>query len=170
VEKQNKEKTMSSNLLYPDFQSDATIHLNDHQPNMPIDHRLCSMRSVILVDSNSRAIVQLSNRLRAAGVRVVCVQTAASAMREYVQHPADILLVNVDLPDNSGWLFVAKLRLTHPNAFVVLCRTRELSGDARQAAHIGADGFLSLSEDDHGLAVRLASLFDEHRRRLLRIA
>jgi DNA-binding response OmpR family regulator len=121
---------------------------------MPLDRQRCR-QSIMLVDSENEVVAKLASRLRTSGVRVIRVGTAAAAMREYMQRPADLLLVNVALPDQSGWLFVAKLRLTHSNASVFLCRAGAIRGDAKRAASIGAIGFLNLTEDDTRLALRL---------------
>jgi hypothetical protein len=70
------------------------------------------------------------------------------ALRQYLRNAQGALVINVDLPDYSGWLLVAKLRLTHPSVPVWLYGARPTPHDVKQARFVGANSFLPVGSDD----------------------
>ena len=75
-------------------------------------------RSVLLVEPRDEIFARLAGELEGRGLCVFRATSAAGASRSYARRPVDLLLVPPALPDESGWLFLSKLRLTDPAAKV----------------------------------------------------
>ncbi len=80
--------------------------------------------TVLLVEHRDEVIARLAADLAAAGFCVVPAKNSTEAIKRYLRHPTDLLLINADHPAESAWLLAAKLHLTHPTArlWVYMCR------------------------------------------------
>ncbi len=75
----------------------------------------------IIVEPSDRIFANLAEELRNRGLRVMHARTAAQGLALCVDSKPDVLAANVDAPDQSGWLLVAKLSMTDqlpPNSVV----------------------------------------------------
>jgi DNA-binding NarL/FixJ family response regulator len=81
------------------------------------------------------------------------VASGAEAQRLAVELVPDIVILDVDLPDESGWLSAAKIRIAPPEQRVVL-----LAGEAderlqERARSLGAIGLVRRQDGPEALAV-----------------
>jgi len=69
-------------------------------------------------------------------------QTAAEGLQMYEKHRADVVLMDIQLPDFSGIEATAKICRRHPNAKVIMLTTYKGDVQALAALKAGASGFL----------------------------
>lgn len=90
------------------------------------------MRKTILVVEDFREISEMYQRaLDAAGYEVACAGTASDALNILNTHPPDLVVLDLGLPDMSGWHLLQSMRVT-PNlqdipVIIVTADTRQAS-------------------------------------------
>lgn len=77
------------------------------------------MRTVLVVDHDSPAVVRACKYMREAGLRVLPARSAADALDVCQQHRIDVVVVD-DNGDGVGKALVAELKLLRPTQRVVL--------------------------------------------------
>lgn len=107
------------------------------QPEGPM---ILSVHTALLVEHRCEVFARLAADLKAKGVRVERASSAAEALRRYARYPTDLLLTNVDLPDQSGWLLSGKLRVAHPAVRIWLYTPRS------SPAEVGLANFVRTEE------------------------
>ena len=117
--------------------------------------RTSRVRTVLVAEHRDEVFARLAADLRAAGVRVERAVSGAEASRRYAHRPADLLLANVDLPDQSSWLLTAKLRLSCPAARVWVYAPRSSAVDAALAQFVEVDELIDYGGDLWRLTVEL---------------
>ena len=104
-------------------------------------------RNILLVEYRDEVFAHLAADLTDAGLRVERAVCVASASRACVRSPADLLVVNVDLPDGSGWLLTAKLRLMSATPRIWLYAPWPMPDAVAMAEYVGADRFIAYEGD-----------------------
>ncbi len=114
-------------------------------------------RNVLIVEYRDEVFARLAADLTEAGLRVERAVCAASASKAGVCFPADLLVVNVDLPDGSGWLLTAKLRLASAASRIWLYAPWPLPDAMAMAEYVGADGLIAYEGDLGRLSAAIVS-------------
>jgi DNA-binding response OmpR family regulator len=114
-------------------------------------------RNVLLVEYRDEVFARLEADLSAAGVQVERATCAAGAAKAYFRSPADLFVVNVDLPDGGGWLLAAKLRLVSAAPRIWLYAPQPLPDAVAMAEYIGADGLIAYEGDLFRLSAAIVS-------------
>jgi response regulator RpfG family c-di-GMP phosphodiesterase len=129
------------------------------------DHRLGSSsklhplacRTILVVEYRDEVAARLMADLTAMAIRVQRATGAAEASRCCASFPADLLLVNVDLPDGSGWLLTMKLRLFAPTPRIWLYAAAPSPKDRAFAEFVEADGLIDYRGDVWRLSAEVIS-------------
>ncbi len=114
-------------------------------------------RNILLVEYRDEVFARLAADLTKVGLRVERAVCAASVARACVDFPADLLVVNVDLPDGSGWLLTAKLRLSSAASRIWLYAPWPLPDAVAMAEYVGADGLIAYDGDLYRLSAAILS-------------
>lgn len=114
-------------------------------------------RNILLVEYRDEVFARLAADLAEVGLQVERAVCMAGALKAHVRLPADLLLVNVDLPDGSGWLLSAKLRLVSATPHIWLYAPRPLPDAVAMAEYVGADGLLAYDGDLYRLSASIVS-------------
>jgi ActR/RegA family two-component response regulator len=114
-------------------------------------------RNILLVEYRDEVFARLATDLTEVGLRVERAVCAASASRACIHSPAELLVVNVDLPDGSGWLLAAKLRLASAVAPIWLYAPWPLPDAVAMAEYVGADGLIAYDGDLGRLSAAIVS-------------
>lgn len=69
------------------------------------------LRRVLVVEFRDEVFAGLKSLLEDCGCEVARAASAAAVAAQLNQFAPDLLLVNEDMPDESGWLIICKLRL-----------------------------------------------------------
>jgi len=80
--------------------------------------------TVLLVEHRDEIFARIATDLAEFGVRVIRAKTATGALKLVDRYKPVLLVGNVDLPGQSGWLMTAKLRLFDQRIRVWLYRQR----------------------------------------------
>lgn len=120
-----------------------------------------SRRSVLLVEPRDEIFARLAGELQGRGLRVFRATTAARASRRFARHPVDLLLVPQALPDESGWLFLSKVRLTAPAADVWVYTAHASPADVELANFVRADELIEYGGDLRRLAEEVLDRLDD---------
>jgi len=109
-------------------------------------------RTVLLVEYRDEIFARLASDMAEFGMRVVRAKSATEALKLVETYKPVLLVANVDLPGQSGWLMTAKLRLFNPQIRVWLYRPQP-SGYGREIAKIlDIDTLLAYHGDLFGLS------------------
>lgn len=85
------------------------------------------IKSVLLVEYRDEVFARLSSDLAEAGLRVERVCTGHGVRRHLARHRPELVIANMDTPDESGWLMASKLRLGSPATRIWLYAPRSPS-------------------------------------------
>lgn len=95
---------------------------------------------VLVVEDDAALRDTLRTGLRAAGFDVTAVGLGADAVREADRYPPDVAVVDVNLPDDSG--FVVCVRLKERGVMVIILTVRTAVDDRLHGFEVGADDYL----------------------------
>jgi DNA-binding response OmpR family regulator len=98
---------------------------------------------LVLAESNEPFAAALESRLRRLGWRVYRAGSSREARALVRAVAPSLVLLAIDLEDESGWLTCRKLRDENPDMRLILLGS-ELTGEGhRYAQFVGADGLVS---------------------------
>ena len=112
-------------------------------------------RNILLVEYRDAVFSRVAADLAKAGLRVERAVCAAGASKKCLRFQADLLVVNVDLPDGSGWLFTAKRRLVSPTPPIWLYAAWFSPRETAMATFVGVDGLIAHREDPGRLSAEI---------------
>lgn len=101
------------------------------------------MLSVVVIEDNDALRATMVDILRAAGHRVVGVESAEAMVEEGAAEPADIAVVDVNLPGEDGLGLASRLRAIQPAMGIIVVTGRGQADDRRLGFASGADIFLA---------------------------
>src|SRR3990167_767700 len=114
-------------------------------------------RKVLLVEHRDEVFARLAADLTDVGLRVKRATCAAEASRECARFSPGVLAANVDLPDGSGWLLTAKVRLMSATPPIWLYVPWPSPDDAAMAKFVGADDLIAYRGDLFRLSDEIVS-------------
>ncbi len=100
------------------------------------------MTRVLVVDDEPQIVRALQINLRARGFEVHIADTGASALKVAAQHPPELVILDLGLPDMDGVAVIRGLR-GWTEAPIVVLSGRSDSADKVEALDAGADDYLT---------------------------
>jgi two-component system KDP operon response regulator KdpE len=100
------------------------------------------MASVLIVDDEVQILRALQINLTARGYSTVTAFTGHDALEQAAQHPVDVIVLDLGLPDLDGVEVIRRLRRWNEVPIVVLS-ARHGSDDKIQALDAGADDYVT---------------------------
>ncbi|MGC5198687.1 response regulator transcription factor, partial [Aphanothece microscopica] len=97
---------------------------------------------VLVLDDEAAIRQLLSEALGAEGYRVVCVETVRAFWDENVRAPGDLYIVDLTLPDGSGFPVVRELRRQTDRGIIILSG-RDDETDHVLGLELGADDYVT---------------------------
>jgi len=113
---------------------------------------------VLIVDDDAELSAMLVLLLQDEGWMAQAVRTAATAERAIVQHPPDVVLLDMMLPDGNGPDLCRRWRATQPAVGILMLTTRGDPVDQRLGQALGADDVLPKPFEKRELVNRLRAL------------
>jgi DNA-binding response OmpR family regulator len=101
-----------------------------------------SGKRILVVEDEPNVGRTLSERLAAEGYRVSWVKTAAEAQAEDAGEPAALALLDVGLPDESGFDLAAAIRRRHPQTAIVFVTAFGTPEDRVRGLELGAEDYI----------------------------
>jgi DNA-binding response OmpR family regulator len=130
------------------------------QPTEPLDLNQC----LVLAHSDIGFAARASRQLRLLGWDVYLARTGAEARRLTEKLTPAVVVLDVDLADESGWLLCDKLNRDHSGSKVILIAVNPTPENERLASFVGAaallwqqDGIAALVNEVRGAALPAAS-------------
>jgi DNA-binding response OmpR family regulator len=100
------------------------------------------MTKIVVVEDDMPLLDTISRYLSLAGMDVRAVDSAEGMFRSLQEDPADIVVLDVNLPGENGFVAAARLRETS-EVGLILMTARNVEGDRLAGLSSGADAYLS---------------------------
>ena len=97
---------------------------------------------VVVVDDDDRLLALARLALQKQGIRVSTAATAEDAQKLVAADPPDLVILDIVLPDMSGWELLRQIRETD-NCLVMLLSGRDSDIDKARGLDLGADDYLT---------------------------
>jgi DNA-binding response OmpR family regulator len=102
-----------------------------------------SSRKVLIVDPDAPTRREIRSACEQDGFQVLEAEGAAEAMRQFEQSHPNLILLEVTLPDGSGFDVCRELRKLDPTVPVIMMSPRSDEIDVVVALEIGADDYVT---------------------------
>jgi two-component system KDP operon response regulator KdpE len=117
---------------------------------------------VLVADHDAAVRRSLSKSLAAQGYQVAEAATGEEALQRVNEHPVDLVLLDITTPGIGGVEACRRLRLSAPNAGIVILTVSDSEDDKIRGLETGADDYITKPFSLRELVARLRAL----RRRL----
>ena len=98
---------------------------------------------IMIVDDEVEMRQLLSSTIRGLGISSIKeVSNAKEALFEYRIQPADILFLDLNMPEMDGFEMLVKLHEKFPSAYVVIVSGEGGIDNVQQAIQLGVQGFI----------------------------
>ncbi len=124
-----------------------------------------SKGSILVVDDESEIREGLEMLLASEGYGVSSAGTGASGLAKLEEHPFDLLLLDVSLPDRNGIDLLREIRLRDPQLSVVLITAYGSIDMARAAFKSGAMDYITKPWSNDELLAQVAQAVESRRLR-----
>lgn len=101
-----------------------------------------SRQTVLIVEYRDRVYDRLALDFRLIGMRAVRAMCGFEAMGQYMRTRPNLVVANVDMLGQSGWLLTAKLRLVESTSHIWLYTSRRTTKNMSMAKFVGAEELL----------------------------
>jgi two-component system response regulator VicR len=116
-----------------------------------------SSRQVLVVDPDAAVRREIRGACEQDGYQVLEAESGADALRIHTSAHPSIVLLEVTLPDGSGFDVCRELRRSDPSSPVIMMSTRSDEIDVVVALEIGADDYVTKPLRLRELAARVAA-------------
>src|SRR6266550_3968602 len=127
--------------------------------------RLMSKGSILVVDDESEIREGLELLLRSEGYGVSSAETGQSGLEKLEQHPYDLLLLDVSLPDRNGLDMLKEIHRRDPQLSIVLITAYGSIDMARAAFKNGAMDYITKPWSNDELLAQVAQAVESRRLR-----
>lgn len=111
--------------------------------------------NALVVEPRDEVFARIEADLAAWEILVQRATSAEEARRLYYREPTELVVIHADLPDETGWLFACKLRLTWPSARVWVYTPRCTAKELVLAEFIGVEEVIAYGGDLQRLAAEV---------------
>ena len=116
-----------------------------------------SSRQILVVDGDAPTRREVKTACEQDGYQVLEAESGSEAMRVHMAAHPNLVLLEVTLPDGSGFDVCRELRRTDPSSPVIMMSTRSDEIDVVVALEIGADDYVTKPLRLRELAARIAA-------------
>src|SRR5580698_4164819 len=124
-----------------------------------------SKGSILVVDDESEIREGLELLLASEGYGVSSAETGASGLAKLEEHPFDLLLLDVSLPDRNGLDLLREIRLRDPQISIILITAYGSIDMARAAFKGGAQDFITKPWSNDELVAQISVAIEGRRLR-----
>jgi len=134
--------------------------------NSPSPGKACmSKGSILVVDDEAEIREGLELLLGSEGYGVTSVETASEGLAKLEEHPFDLVLLDVSLPDRNGIDVLREVRSRAPDLSIVLITAYGSIDMARAAFKSGAQDFITKPWSNDELLAQVAQAVEGRRLR-----
>jgi DNA-binding NtrC family response regulator len=121
------------------------------------------MKSVLVVDDELSMALNMEQVLSQAGYAVRTCSTGAEALAALAKEPADVILLDLKLPDVSGMTLLERISVERPGSVVIMVTGFASIETAVEAVKKGAADFLAKPFPPDELALKVSKALDYRR-------
>ena len=99
-------------------------------------------KRILIVDDEPDIAEVLSDRLTACGFDVQITHSAKSCYTAVAEHPPDLILLDIQMPEISGLDALVELKKTHPQLPVLMVSASTAKGVMEEPEKLGAEGYV----------------------------
>ena len=110
--------------------------------------------TILIVDDDLATLWLLSTLLKHHGFEVVTTHLPAEALRLAQEQPADLVLLDVMMPDIDGWEVCRRMR-EFTNVPIIFLTAKDTIPDVVKGLEIGGDDYIVKPFDNHELVARI---------------
>ena len=126
--------------------------------------------TVLLVEHRDEVFARIAADMAEAGMYVARAESAEAALKLAGGCKPALLVANIDLPDQSGWLLAAQLPFVNPNIRMWVYQSASSASDEGMARFLHIDQLLEYGGDLFGLSEAIIQLMAADRRERNRAA
>ncbi len=127
------------------------------------------MTTILCIEDNADNMLLARRVLEARGYRVLEARCAKDGLALAEQHELDLILLDINLPDVSGYEVARRLRSSPKSELatvpIIAITANALRGDAEKALGAGCDMYMSKPINIHELWARVEAYLKLPRRR-----
>ena len=114
---------------------------------------------VLIIDDDAHLRDNLSDSLELEGFECYQASNARSGIESAKKVKPDVVIMDIQLPDSSGFQICQQLRKHSPNFVLIMMTGRFLSSEEKtQGFNLGADEYITKPFDIQELSVRIRQL------------
>jgi hypothetical protein len=137
---------------------------DSHLPSLEEDEcKEESQPTTLLVDHRDEVFARIAIDMAESGMRVVRAKSATEALKLCGKYEPALVVANLDLPDQSGWLLAGKLLFVDHNICVWLYQPQSSNYDHELANFLNVDALLDYRGDLLGLSETIVDLMANRR-------
>lgn len=113
---------------------------------------------ILVVEDDKNLRLTLVDNLELDGYEVLCAATLNAAQQILATQPISLTVLDIMLPDGSGYDFAKELRVKQPNTMILMLTARTLNSDLITGFSAGADDYMTKPYKLNELLVRIKAL------------
>ncbi|MET0261295.1 MAG: response regulator [Rariglobus sp.] len=116
--------------------------------------------SALIVDDEAHIRAYVKLLLRTFGVET-CYEAGdvVKARELWAQHQPGLIMLDVNMPGESGLVFLREVRAEDSDAYVVMLTANAQASTVKEAAESGADGFIRKDSPREQIIAELTEIF-----------
>ena len=118
---------------------------------------------ILLVDDEEALCTAAEKILAKDGYAVTCLHTAATGLAHFENHPADLVITDLALPDQDGLAILRRVKALHPAVEVIVITGHGTVEKAVEAMRLGAYDFIEKPLDRNALLKAVARAVEKQR-------
>lgn len=124
------------------------------------------MAAILVVEDNANNLELMRYLLNAAGHDITCAESGADGIEAAVETRPDLVILDIHLPDASGFQVLATLRKLDGvgQCPIVAVTANAMVGDRDNALAAGFDGYISKPIDPRQFATTIGAMLPRHAR------
>lgn len=143
--------------------SDSSRELGDSRPS-PQEKAQCDREPlpvILLVEQRDEVFARIASDMAEFGMRVIRAKSASEALNLCGSRKPVLVVANVDLPDQSGWLMAAKVRFIDRHTPIWLYQTQSSDYDLGMVNFLNVEELLDYHGDLFGLSETITDLMTD---------
>jgi two-component system cell cycle response regulator DivK len=116
--------------------------------------------SILYIEDNRDSRLLVRRVLEAEGYTMLEAPTSAEGLRQLEQHPIDLALMDMNMPDMDGYTLAARIRAhpLHANVPILAITANSMLVDRERSLLAGCDGYIQ-KPIDIGILVQQLEVF-----------
>ncbi|MBE1444422.1 response regulator transcription factor [Paenibacillus sp. OAS669] len=114
--------------------------------------------NILIIEDDSSIQMLLKLSLEVEGFRPIVAGTVSEGLRELSSSPIDLILLDLMLPDQSGFELLKQLRLAYKDIPVIVLTAKNEMNDKILGFQLGADDYLTKPFETRELVLRIRAV------------